>query len=350
MKKFLFFVFVLKCASSISQKVFHFSATFKDSNYLGLGIAESLSNVVSDSDYIYSVNDSASNVYTYYYNVSFNPGRTSSGQVNVLFGKKRYGYAVTVDCNNNKNFKDDSTITLFSSSNQNQYSFTICPPKNNPQNHLLYLELHLFTIERTERNGYIHKEVSLKLVHKNSIFTSFSLGKNLYKVEAIPRYLNNGTGEARIGFSEPNKNILKMDLAQNVIPHHLRNDTIISGTYKFIIDSVDFVHNTISLTEWPMTPNDYGYEVSSKIRNYSLSFIEDVNKNISLQKLFKKGNYLLIDFWGSWCQPCLKSIPKLEELNKKSKNLNLNIIGIDCERTNKSNNRYKYFEKVRCSV
>lgn len=333
MKKVLFFAFVLKCASVFSQNVFHFPATFKDSNYLGLGIAESMSKVVSDSDYIYSLNDSGSTIYTYYYNVSFNPGRTSSGQINLLFEKKKYGYAVTVDCNNNKNFKDDSTITLFSNSKENRYSFTICPPKNNLQKHLLYLNLQLFTIERTERNGYTHKEVSLKLVHKNSIFTSFSLGNNLYKVEAIPKYLNNGTGEARIGFSEPNKNILKMDLDENVIPHHLRNDTIISGTCKFIIDSVDFFNNTISLTEWPMTANDYGYKVSSKIRNYSLSFLKDVNKNILLQKLFKNCNYLLIDFWGSWCQPCLKNITKLVELNKKSENLNLNIIGIDCERT-----------------
>ena len=174
----------------------------------------------------------------------------------------------------------------------------------------------------------------MQLVHKNSILASFTLGKNVYNVEAIPKYLNNGTGEATIGFSEPNRDIEKMDIAQNIIPHRLRNDTIISGSHKFIIDSVDFFHNMISLTAWPMTNKDYGYKISNRIRNYSLSNLKDTNKKIYLKSLFKTSNYLLIDFWGSWCQPCLKNIPRLEELNKKSTMLSLNIIGIACERTN----------------
>jgi len=30
-----------------------------------------------------------------------------------------------------------------------------------------------------------------------------------------------------------------------------------------------------------------------------------------------KGKYILVDFWGSWCAPCLKEIPGLIELDKK---------------------------------
>jgi len=30
-----------------------------------------------------------------------------------------------------------------------------------------------------------------------------------------------------------------------------------------------------------------------------------------------KGNYVLLDFWGSWCPPCRKENPKLVELHKK---------------------------------
>ncbi len=30
-----------------------------------------------------------------------------------------------------------------------------------------------------------------------------------------------------------------------------------------------------------------------------------------------KGRYVLLDFWGSWCGPCIEEIPRLKELNNK---------------------------------
>ena len=45
---------------------------------------------------------------------------------------------------------------------------------------------------------------------------------------------------------------------------------------------------------------------------------ELVNGNIySLSN--SNGNYVLLYFWGSWCDPCLRNAPKLVELNEKYK-------------------------------
>ncbi|MFT4156056.1 redoxin domain-containing protein [Parafilimonas sp.] len=45
----------------------------------------------------------------------------------------------------------------------------------------------------------------------------------------------------------------------------------------------------------------------------------DEGKNVSLQNF--KGKYILLDFWASWCQPCLKKLPGLKDLfNKYNKN------------------------------
>lgn len=30
-----------------------------------------------------------------------------------------------------------------------------------------------------------------------------------------------------------------------------------------------------------------------------------------------RGEYVVLDFWGSWCGPCIRDIPKLVELHKK---------------------------------
>ncbi|NVK53506.1 MAG: TlpA family protein disulfide reductase [Flavobacteriaceae bacterium] len=50
-------------------------------------------------------------------------------------------------------------------------------------------------------------------------------------------------------------------------------------------------------------------------------------KTINLKNY--RGKYLLIDFWGSWCGPCIDEIPKLKEYYKNY-NSKLEILGIAC--------------------
>lgn len=55
----------------------------------------------------------------------------------------------------------------------------------------------------------------------------------------------------------------------------------------------------------------------------------DVDGNIvSLSDYVGKGNYVLIDFWASWCSPCHKEIPNLKQLHQKYKDKGLTIIGV----------------------
>ncbi|MBT3602002.1 MAG: TlpA family protein disulfide reductase [Candidatus Latescibacteria bacterium] len=51
-------------------------------------------------------------------------------------------------------------------------------------------------------------------------------------------------------------------------------------------------------------------------------------KRVQLSKLLKEGPVLL-DFWATWCKPCIKGMPKLEEIHKKYKDRGLTIVGIN---------------------
>ncbi len=42
--------------------------------------------------------------------------------------------------------------------------------------------------------------------------------------------------------------------------------------------------------------------------------------------------YILLDFWGTWCNPCIRLIPELKKLNAEFKNTNFQLVGIAYDR------------------
>lgn len=54
------------------------------------------------------------------------------------------------------------------------------------------------------------------------------------------------------------------------------------------------------------------------------------NKQSSNTEL-KGDKFTIIDFWATWCKPCLKSIPKLTNLYEKYKGKGVQIIGISID-------------------
>lgn len=59
--------------------------------------------------------------------------------------------------------------------------------------------------------------------------------------------------------------------------------------------------------------------------------LADLNgKQIELKDLLKKGP-VVVDFWATWCKPCVKSLPKFQDLYEKYKADSVNIIGINVD-------------------
>lgn len=43
---------------------------------------------------------------------------------------------------------------------------------------------------------------------------------------------------------------------------------------------------------------------------------------------FEKGTVYLLEFWGTWCGPCIKNIPHLSEIQKKYSDKDLIVVGV----------------------
>ena len=55
---------------------------------------------------------------------------------------------------------------------------------------------------------------------------------------------------------------------------------------------------------------------------------EDIASGTKISLENYKGKYVLLDFWGEWCKPCIEELPNLKELYSKTDRTKFEMIGI----------------------
>ena len=60
----------------------------------------------------------------------------------------------------------------------------------------------------------------------------------------------------------------------------------------------------------------------------ALTFLTDT-RTLNLQQY--KGKVVYVDFWASWCGPCVKSFPFMNQLDSELKQQGLEVIGINLD-------------------
>jgi peroxiredoxin len=66
--------------------------------------------------------------------------------------------------------------------------------------------------------------------------------------------------------------------------------------------------------------------VGQKAPNFTVAPVHGSKGKVSMVEL--RGKVVLVDFWATYCEPCKKSFPKLQELHSKYDGSGLKIVGI----------------------
>jgi thiol-disulfide isomerase/thioredoxin len=69
-------------------------------------------------------------------------------------------------------------------------------------------------------------------------------------------------------------------------------------------------------------------------------------KTVDLSQL--RGQLVLIDFWASWCAPCVAGLPKLQDFEARSRGKGVTIIGVALDNADSKNSHVE--KKLRSFV
>jgi len=92
----------------------------------------------------------------------------------------------------------------------------------------------------------------------------------------------------------------------------------------------------------PKYHNFINYKISKKSVNINpndllnISILKPDNKRLLLDELIDNDKIYYIDFWASWCLPCLKEIPESKKLQKEFENKGINFLYISTDKNEKA--------------
>ncbi|WP_298363676.1 TlpA disulfide reductase family protein [uncultured Lutibacter sp.] len=67
---------------------------------------------------------------------------------------------------------------------------------------------------------------------------------------------------------------------------------------------------------------------AQQVRNFKL---KDIENNTQSFTQLKGSKLTVIDFWATWCKPCVKAIPELNKIYEAYKIKGVEFIGVSCD-------------------
>jgi thiol-disulfide isomerase/thioredoxin len=120
--------------------------------------------------------------------------------------------------------------------------------------------------------------------------------------------------------------------------------------FKFIFLALVLVTAALTIPENGYLSAKKSDEINKKHQHYE-AILKNLNVKTMEGKQYKQGSLLkdvvILNFWASWCTPCLEEFPSLVDFKKKYDSKKLKIIGINSDEENIVKNIKKVKKKYK---
>lgn len=211
-----------------------------------------------------------------------------------------------------------------------------------------YLSLFLENGTVTLRNKFSEIRNTIPVISNHSLQDKYiSFSKRFDPLVKMARsiidssFTPNRTKEEKKLFTNLYNRVCEIenDVAESFIKENTNNAVGAYILYRYLrledYDKLNKIYNSFSKE---LKSTGYLQNIQKKLIALSklqpdkkaIDFTAQTADNTSIRLSDLKGKYVVLDFWGSWCQPCMKGLPKMKEYYHKYQN-DLVLIGIACK-------------------
>lgn len=223
---------------------------------------------------------------------------------------------VIVDLNNNKDFNDDNPVRFpkdKSIENNPDFFKLILSYEHKTVNFYFQTITYPSYLKYNDLNEQAHY---LLISSYENYSGNIKIGNNLHQI-----YFKNRLPSP---YYQLNNLDIALKDAKGNYTFYNPNEVIEIGEKKIVIDSISITGDKLFFKMYSSENEFKEYGFSKQFYLKPLELIDFNNKSITIPTSKK---YTLIDFWGTWCAPCLALTPKLVALHNKYQSV-LDIISI----------------------
>jgi len=255
-------------------------------------------------------------------------------QLYFLSGKNKKGQQVIIaDVNNNRNFSDDKTYvfdtTVNTGSGSQSAALTNIPMRfQYALNGKVYDKVCNLKASPF-KTAFRYRDPTEQRLYLICILNEYRQGKltldgQHYTFQATSRH------RSAVLFDSMHARIVIDGVTvqkESTQKEYMVGDTILLKNSSYRIAGISPFGDTLTLSFAGKAPAVYGIDAGKMAYNITGTSIDSTPFNLNSFK----GKYVLLDFWGTWCQPCINSIPDLVNISQKFSN-DVQIVSICYDR------------------